>query len=216
MRSSELQVPLEQMTDEAQLIERCKAGEQRAWREFFNRYDKTISEAVFGTLPPFIGEDKKHAVQDITQRIRAEIVRALENLQYGEKGNNIGGWVAQITRRRTIDWIRLNLMISHDNPTQRWISNDTSLSDVPEARLIDARVATPEEEAMNAQFRRRFAEAVEKLPKKERNVWKKYYVDGMTMEDIGKMEGISTGWVSRLVAATNKLLEEELKDFREN
>ena len=83
-------------------------------------------------------------------------------------------------------------------------------------KLIDARVATPEEEAMNAQFRRRFAEAVEKLPKKERNVWKKYYVDGMTMEDIGKMEGISTGWVSRLVAATNKLLEEELKDFREN
>lgn len=215
MRRSEQPAPphqVEQSEEEANLVERCKVGDERAWQDFFQRYDIIIKDAIRNALPPFIGQDRQQVLEDIVQNVRIGITRSLKDINTDQE-NNLSGWVAQIARRRAVDWIRSELMVGHNSANQRWIPSTSSLDDVPIKSLADTRTATPEAEAMGRQFRELFAQAVENLSERTRAMWKKYYIDGKMMAEIGKEIGITTGQVSRIISGANEAIKEELKDF---
>ena len=90
-------VPAENVTA-AELVARCRAGDQDAWRslvERFSRYVYAISVQGF-RLP-------EHAAEDVFQEVFA---RTYEHLDRLRDDAAIQPWLAQLTRRLCIDHLR--------------------------------------------------------------------------------------------------------------
>jgi RNA polymerase sigma factor (sigma-70 family) len=83
---------------DAELVTRCRAGEQAAWNELverFSRYVYAISVQAF-RLP-------SHDADDVFQEVFARVYQHLDRLRNDEA---IRPWIAQLTRRLCIDRIR--------------------------------------------------------------------------------------------------------------
>jgi RNA polymerase sigma factor (sigma-70 family) len=86
-----------ELTD-AQLVARCRSGDQEAWRalvERFSRYVYAIAVQAF-KLP-------EHDAEDVFQEVFA---RAYEHLHRLRDDEAIRPWLAQLTRRLCIDRLR--------------------------------------------------------------------------------------------------------------
>jgi RNA polymerase sigma factor (sigma-70 family) len=85
------------LTD-AQLVARCRAGDQAAWNQLverFSRYVYAICVQAF-RLP-------QHDAEDVFQEVFARVYQHLERLRSDEA---IRPWIAQLTRRLCIDRLR--------------------------------------------------------------------------------------------------------------
>jgi RNA polymerase sigma factor (sigma-70 family) len=83
---------------DAQLVARCRAGDQLAWNELverFSRYVYAICVQAF-RLP-------SHDAEDVFQEVFARVYQHLERLRNDEA---IRPWIAQLTRRLCIDRLR--------------------------------------------------------------------------------------------------------------
>jgi len=86
-----------EVTD-AQLVERCRAGDAEAWNELvdrFSRYVYAIAVRAFG-LP-------KHDAEDVFQDVFARTFERLDSLRDDAA---IKPWLAQMTRNACIDRLR--------------------------------------------------------------------------------------------------------------
>ena len=86
-----------ELTD-AQLVARCRTGDQEAWRELvdrFSRYVYAIAVQAF-KLP-------EHDAEDVFQEV---FTRAYEHLHKLRDDEAIRPWLAQLTRRLCIDRLR--------------------------------------------------------------------------------------------------------------
>ena len=85
------------MTD-AELVARCRAGDEAAWRELverFSRYVYAICVQAY-RLP-------EHEADDVSQDVFARVFERLDQLRSDEA---VRPWIAQLTRRTCIDRIR--------------------------------------------------------------------------------------------------------------
>jgi RNA polymerase sigma factor (sigma-70 family) len=89
---------VEAAVTDAQLVERCRAGEEAAWNELverFSRYVYAIAVQAFRLAP--------HDAEDVFQDVFARVYEHLERLRNDE---SIRPWIAQLTRRLCIDRLR--------------------------------------------------------------------------------------------------------------
>lgn len=89
---------MEAATTDAQLVSRCRAGDEAAWNELverFSRYVYAIAVQAF-RLPP-------HDAEDVFQDVFARVYEHLDRLRNDEA---IRPWIAQLTRRLCIDRLR--------------------------------------------------------------------------------------------------------------
>src|SRR5918912_1638011 len=85
------------LTD-AQLVARCRSGDQAAWNELverFSRYVYAICIQAFRLA--------QHDAEDVFQEVFARVYQHLERLRSDEA---IRPWIAQLTRRLCIDRLR--------------------------------------------------------------------------------------------------------------
>ena len=85
-------------SSDAQLVARCRDGDQRAWEELverFSRYVYAIATQAFRLAP----DD----AEDVFQEVFARVYEKLDTLRDDEA---IRPWIAQLTRRLAIDRIR--------------------------------------------------------------------------------------------------------------
>jgi RNA polymerase sigma-70 factor (ECF subfamily) len=83
---------------DAQLVARCRTGDDDAWRELvdrFSRYVNAIVTQVYGLR----GHDAEDAFQDV-------FARAWERLHTLRTDDAVRPWIAQLTRRICIDRLR--------------------------------------------------------------------------------------------------------------
>ena len=86
------------IASDAQLVARCRTGDQAAWNELverFSRYVYSISTQAF-RLP-------QHDAEDVFQEVFARVYTHLDRLRSDEA---IRPWIAQLTRRLCIDRLR--------------------------------------------------------------------------------------------------------------
>jgi RNA polymerase sigma-70 factor (ECF subfamily) len=89
---------MEASLSDAQLVARCRTGDETAWSELvtrFSRYVYAIATQGFGLRP----DD----AEDVFQEVFARTFQHLERLRDDEA---IRPWIAQLTRRLSIDRIR--------------------------------------------------------------------------------------------------------------
>ena len=87
-----------EIATDAQLVSRCRSGDQAAWNELverFSRYVFAICVQAF-RLPP---ED----AEDVFQEVFARVYQHLDRLR---SDDSIRPWIAQLTRRLCIDRLR--------------------------------------------------------------------------------------------------------------
>ena len=118
---------------DAQLVARCRGGDDDAWRELvqrFSRYVFAIAVQAY-RLPPSDAED-------VFQEVFA---RAYENLPKLRDDNAIRPWLAQLTRRLCLDSIRATSRVQPEESPEPQDVDDT-IAKLDEALMIHEALAT--------------------------------------------------------------------------
>ena len=89
---------MEAVATDAELVSRCRAGDEAAWNalvERFSRYVYAIAVQAFRLAP--------HDAEDVFQDVFARVYEHLDRLRSDDA---IRPWIAQLTRRLCIDRLR--------------------------------------------------------------------------------------------------------------
>jgi RNA polymerase sigma factor (sigma-70 family) len=116
---------------DAELVQRCRAGDQAAWNELverFSRYVYAIAVQAF-RLP-------EHDAEDVFQEVFARVYEHLGRLRSDDA---IRPWIAQLTRRLCIDRLR---SAGREGPAEtdelEPVAVDESLAQLDEAMTVRA------------------------------------------------------------------------------
>jgi RNA polymerase sigma factor (sigma-70 family) len=119
------------VSSDAELVSRCRSGEQAAWNELverFSRYVYAIAVQAF-RLPP-------HEAEDVFQEVFARVYEHLGRLRSDDA---IRPWIAQLTRRLCIDRLRAGGRETLADPdTLEPAEVDETLAQLDEALTVHA------------------------------------------------------------------------------
>jgi RNA polymerase sigma factor (sigma-70 family) len=168
---------------DAQIVARCRAGDQAAWSELVNRF----SRYVYAIIGQGFGLKAENA-EDVFQEVFARTYQHLGRLRDDEA---IRPWIAQLTRRLCIDHIRAS---SREQPTDEEIEPtelDETLSQLEEALSVH--------------------EALAELPEHCREILDRFFARDESYQTIGAALDIPAGTIasriSRCLAKLRELFE---------
>jgi len=123
---------MEDLTD-AELVSRCRDGDDRAWEALVDRYSRyiySITTQAF-RLP-------QHEAEDVFQEV---FIRAFEKLGTLRDDSAVKPWLAQMTRRLSIDRIRASgRVVVTDEPPEQDV--DDEILRLDEALGVQGALAT--------------------------------------------------------------------------
>jgi RNA polymerase sigma factor (sigma-70 family) len=168
---------------DAQIVARCRAGDQAAWSELVNRF----SRYVYAIIGQGFGLKAENA-EDVFQEVFARTYQHLGRLRDDEA---IRPWIAQLTRRLCIDHIRAGsreqLMDGEIEPNEL----DETLSRLEEALSVH--------------------EALAELPEHCREILDRFFTRDESYQTIGAALDIPAGTIasriSRCLAKLRELFE---------
>jgi RNA polymerase sigma factor (sigma-70 family) len=122
---------VEAAATDAQIVSRCRAGEEEAWNELverFSRYVYAIAVQAFRLGP--------HDAEDVFQDVFARVYEHLSRLRSDEA---IRPWIAQLTRRLCIDRLRAGGRQTTVDPDDIELGElDETLTQLDEAMTVRA------------------------------------------------------------------------------
>jgi RNA polymerase sigma factor (sigma-70 family) len=164
---------------DAQLVARCRTGDEDAWRELvdrFSRYVYAICVQAF-RLP-------EHDAEDVYQEVFARVYEKLETLRDDDA---FRPWIAQLTRRLCID-------------RKRSGAREEPADEVPDAAADD--VLGDLEEAFDVH------EALAALPDNSREILDRFFARDESYRTIGDALELPAGTIaSRISRCLTKLRE---------
>ena len=120
--------------DDAQLVERCRAGDQDAWHALvdrFSRYVYAIATQGFRL--------SDHDAEDVFQDVFVRVYERLDSLQ---DGSALRPWLAQLTRRLCLDHLRAGKREQPVEAVDEGIGDDDALARFDEAFVVHEALAT--------------------------------------------------------------------------
>jgi RNA polymerase sigma factor (sigma-70 family) len=126
---------MEVVLTDAQLVARCRAGDDDAWRELVDRFSRYVYAIIVQAfrLP-------EHDAEDVFQEVFARAYQHLDKLRDDEA---IRPWLAQLTRRRCLDTIRANAREQPgDEAVLEQADVDDTIAKLDEALAVHEALAT--------------------------------------------------------------------------
>ncbi len=105
------------------LLQRCRRGDQRAWREVLDQYQRLVH-----SIPLNLGLTAEDAA-DVTQATFMALLQALDRIEEPER---LGSWLATVARRQSIRIIERRV---HDN--ERTNVTDLVVDDSESHRIVE-------------------------------------------------------------------------------
>ena len=172
--------------DEKALVERCRQGEDEAWRELVDRFGQKIySVAYHFTL-------KREDAEELSQEI---FLRIFENLHRYDGSFPLVAWIVSLSRNLCIDRYRRR---KREN-SFRFVSDDAV---APLLRSQD----NPATEALKKERARLLFSALAEIPEDLAEILVLRDLDGLAYEEIGKALALPDGTVkSRLFRARTEV-----------
>jgi RNA polymerase sigma factor (sigma-70 family) len=166
-------------TTDAALVQRCRAGDETAWRELVDRFSRYVyAIAVQGFRLP------QQDAEDVFQEVFARVYERLGSLRDDEA---VRPWIAQLTRRLCIDRLRAGSRES-----------DADLDELPEMPAED--VLSALEEAFDVH------EAMAELPQNCQTILDRFFARDESYRTIGDQLGLPAGTIaSRISRCLDKL-----------
>jgi RNA polymerase sigma-70 factor (ECF subfamily) len=156
---------------DAQLVARCRGGDDDAWRELverFSRYVYAISVQAF-RLPQADAED-------VFQEVFA---RAYENLPKLRDDSAIRPWLAQLTRRLCLDTLRAGARVQ--------------VGDLPEPSGVDDTISNLDEALA-------LHEALAGLPENCREILDRFFARDESYRTIGEVLHLPAGTIASRIS----------------
>jgi RNA polymerase sigma factor (sigma-70 family) len=169
---------------DAQLVARCRGGDQDAWRELVERYSRyvyAIATQAF-RLPD-------HEAEDVFQDVFARVYESLDKLR---DDSALRPWLAQVTRRLCLDRIR---RAPRDQP-----------SDEPDAETPD-----PDDAIAALDEALWVHEALDELPEHCREILDRFFARDESYRQIGKALELPAGTIASRISRCLKKLREVLE-----
>jgi RNA polymerase sigma factor (sigma-70 family) len=119
---------------DAELVARCRLGDQGAWRELverFSRYVYAIATQAYRLPQP--------DAEDVFQEVFARVYQRLDQLRSDEA---IRPWIGQLTRRLCVDRLRERAAVEPTDEELQRAELDETLERVEEAWLVHELLAS--------------------------------------------------------------------------
>jgi RNA polymerase sigma factor (sigma-70 family) len=164
---------------DAELVQRCRAGDDDAWRELVDRFSRYVyAIAVQGFRLA------QQDAEDVFQEVFTRVYERLGSLRDDEA---VRPWIAQLTRRLCIDRLRAGLRES-----------DADLDELPEVPADD------ELESIEQAFD--VHEAMTELPENCQQILDRFFARDESYRTIGDQLGLPAGTIaSRISRCLDKL-----------
>ncbi len=180
-------------TNDFVLIQRTLDGDQKAFTELVNKYQKRVHSLVWRKIGDF------HIAEEITQDIFLKVYKKLSTLKPPQ---HFPGWLYVIASRHCIAWKR-----KKQQPTE-------SLDAMPTAELEElcyTHYEVEQENTVSIGHQREIVKRLlQKLPESERTVVTLHYLAEMSCEEISQFLGVSSNTIkSRLHRARKRLEKQE-------
>ncbi len=183
--------------DEAELIERARKGDTKAFGALVERYQRRVVGVALAVV---------HNQEDALELAQETFIRAYENLAGFESRSSFSTWLYRITANLAIDFRRRETR----HPMVRGEEAENELRRMPSG-LGDTFKA-----ARRSELARRIDEALKELTPEHRAVILLREVEGLSYDEISEVMQCPRGTVmSRLHYARNHL-REILKDLSED
>ena len=173
-----------QTVSAAQLVARCRNGDQEAWAalvERFSRYVYAIATQGFRL--------REHDAEDVFQEVFAKVYERLDSLRSDEA---IQPWIAQLTRRVCVDRLRSG---SREEST-----DETELEADPDEDAL-ARI----DEALDVH------DAMAGLPENCREILDRFFARDESYRTIGEALGIPSGTIASRISRCLARLRADLE-----
>ena len=175
------------------LIQRVLAGDETAFAELVNKYQKPVHTLAWRKIGDF------HIAEDITQEVFLKVYQRLHILK---DPNQFSGWLYVITANLCATWLRKKRI-----QTQPLEDTETTMiqEDTYSQHVVEERMKTTAESQREV-----VKKLLAKLKESERTVMTLHYLGEMTVAEISRFLGVSASTIkSRLRRARNRLKEEE-------
>jgi RNA polymerase sigma-70 factor (ECF subfamily) len=183
--------------DEAELIERAKKGDTRAFGTLVERYQRRVIGVAMAVV---------HNQEDALELAQETFVRAFQSVGKFESRSSFSTWLYRIAANIAIDFRRRE----RRHPTMRGEEAENEIQRLP-SKLGDSF-----KEAQRSEMSRRIRDALAELTQEHRAAILLREVEGLSYDEISEVMQCPRGTVmSRLHYARNHL-REILKDFRED
>jgi RNA polymerase sigma-70 factor (ECF subfamily) len=162
-------MPQPSAEDDASLLARINTGDERAMSSLYERYSRVVYSVALRVL------NDPASAEDILQEIFMQIWRNPDS--FSAARGSLGGWLAVVSRNRSIDAIRRRRPV-------------TALDDVVLASSFNLAG-----EAERNSMMERARGVISKLPSEQRKTLEMAYFDGLTHSEIAEMTGDPLGTV---------------------
>ena len=180
-------------SDDVAIIRRVLAGDEAAFAELVNKYQKPVHTLAWRKIGDF------HIAEDITQDTFLNVYQKLSTLK---DPNQFSGWLYVITANLCATWLRKKRI-----QTQPLEDTETTMiqEDAYSRHVTEERSKTASESQREV-----VKQLLAKLKESERTVMTLHYLGEMTVAEISRFLGVSASTIkSRLRRARNRLKEEE-------
>jgi RNA polymerase sigma-70 factor (ECF subfamily) len=192
-------------TDDLTLVKRVRSGDQRAFKQLVERYQRKVYSVALGMV-----KDKEEAM-DVAQEAFVKVYKYLDHFK---ADSSFYTWLYRITVNICIDVVRKRGAMKGEA-----VEFDETLQlDTAEANIgaLGSRLGTnPQKSALRRELAQKIEEALQELPEKHRAILLLREVEGMSYEDLSRTLDVPKGTVmSRLFharAKVQKLLSEYLE-----
>lgn len=170
---------------DAELVRRCREGDQGAWKALVERYASLVHGILRGAF-----RLESHDAEDAFQEVFTRLYVQLGSIRDEQA---VRGWIAQVTRNVALDWLR---------QSGRELATGDELDEHAFEEPLRAL-----DEALTVRA------AMARLPEHQREILDRFFVRDESYQTIGEQLGIPAGTVasriSRALAALRVEFERE-------
>jgi RNA polymerase sigma-70 factor, ECF subfamily len=187
------------MSNDSSLVEQMLAGDERAFRAFFDMY----FPRVYRFALPRLGGDAE-AGREVVQ---ATLTKAMRNLEKYRGEAALFTWLCQICRHQIVDYLR-----AHKRYSEKVVLIDDSPELQAAMETIQAPLAyDPVHHYGNAETRRLVQSVLDRLPARYGDILEWKYVEGRSVEEIGQLLGVGHTAAQSLLARARGAFREALE-----
>ncbi|HTQ23904.1 MAG TPA: sigma-70 family RNA polymerase sigma factor [Candidatus Binataceae bacterium] len=189
--------PNRQERDEAELIERAKKGDTKAFGTLVERYQRRVVGVAMAVV---------HNQEDALELAQETFVRAFQNVSKFESRSSFSTWLYRIAANIAIDFRRGE----RRHPTMRGEEAETEIQRLPSA------AGDSFKEAQRSEMGRRIQEALGQLTQEHRAAILLREVEGLSYDEISDVLQCPRGTVMSRLHYARSRLREILKDLAED
>lgn len=182
--------------DDASVIRRCQEGDERAYRELVQRFQRPVFSVAFRMVRS--SED----AEDITQETFVRVFRAIDRY---DPARSFEAWLFTITTRLCIDLIRRRRVRPVSLTRQDPESGEESTIDIEDTGL------GPDEVTSNAEEERHAKSLIDSLPPHYRIVVMLRHQQDLSYEEIAETLSLPLGTVKARIHRARAILKDRLE-----